>query len=245
MTAHTTSTSPVAVVTGGSHGFGRAVASALVERGWSVVIDGRRADDLAEAARSIGGDVVAIAGDVADPRHREALAGAATSIGPVLLLVNNASVLGPSPQPRLRDYPLDVLTEVYAVNVLAPIGLAQQLLPSIAQNRGIIVNVSSDAAVEAYDGWGGYGSSKSALDHATAVLALEEPAVAVYAFDPGDMRTAMQQAAFPGEDVSDRPEPETVVPALLWLIDERPASGRYRATDLLVTSRRARIEMTP
>jgi NAD(P)-dependent dehydrogenase (short-subunit alcohol dehydrogenase family) len=234
MTQDNTSTPPVAVVTGGSHGLGRAIATALAQRGWSVVIDGRRADDLRAAAAGIGDRVTAAAGDVADAKHREALVATAQALGPVTLLVNNASRLGPSPQPSLRDYPLDVLADLYAVNVIAPIALSQHLLRELTDNNGAIINVSSDAAVEPYAGWGGYGGSKAALDQVSAVLAAEEAAIAVYAFDPGDMRTEMHQQAFPDEDISDRPEPESVVPAVLRLIDERPASGRYRASDLTV-----------
>jgi NAD(P)-dependent dehydrogenase (short-subunit alcohol dehydrogenase family) len=140
-------------------------------------------------------------------------------------------VLGPSPQPRLADYPLDVLAQVYAVNVLAPVALAQRALPLIRDRFGSIVNITSDAAVEPYEGWGGYGSSKAALEQVGNVLAAEEPTVHVYTFDPGDMRTQMHQEAFPGEDISDRPEPETVVPALLRIVQDRPPSGRYRGAD--------------
>jgi NAD(P)-dependent dehydrogenase (short-subunit alcohol dehydrogenase family) len=171
---------------------------------------------------NFGPNVKVVPGDVTDPRHRRELVG---HIGSLDLLVNNASALGPSPQPKLAAYPLDVFTEVYEANVVAPLALIQLALPKLA--NGIVVNVSSDAAVEAYEGWGGYGSSKAALDRLSAVLAVEHPDLRVYAFDPGDMRTDMHQAAFPGADISDRPEPETVVPALLRLIDERPPSGRY------------------
>ena len=218
---------PVAVVTGASRGLGRALTRALVERGWSVVVDARRADDLDRAVAGLG--VTAVAGDVTDPAHRQALA--AVVSGGVDLLVNNASHLGPSPQPPLADYPLEELTRVYAVDVLAPLALTQLLLPALRRSTGTVVNVSSDAAVEPYEGWGGYGSAKAALDQISAVLAAEQPTLRIYSFDPGDMRTDMHQAAFPGEDISDRPEPESVVPALLRLIDERPPSGRYRAAD--------------
>lgn len=237
MTQNTTSTPPVAIVTGGSHGLGREIATALAGRGWTVVINGRRSDDVTATADAIGSDrVIGVAGDVADATHREALVATAQSLGPITLLINNASLLGPSPQPNLRDYPLDVLAGVYAVNVLAPIALAQHVLRELSDNAGAIINVSSDAAVEAYPGWGGYGASKAALDQVSAVLAAEETAVKVYAFDPGDMRTDMHQQAFPDEDISDRPEPATVVPGVLRLIDERPSSGRYRASDLAMTS---------
>jgi len=224
---------PVALITGASRGFGRAVACALTRRGWSLIVDARRADDLAEAMRGIP-DVVAVPGDVTDPGHRARLAEAAGRAGRLDVLVNNASRLGPSPQPSLRDYPLDELARVYDTNVLAPLALIQLLAAPLAAAGGTIVNVSSDAAVEAYPGWGGYGSAKAALDQLTAVLATEEPALRCYALDPGDMRTDMHQRAFPGEDISDRPEPDAVVPALLRLLDERPPSARYRASDLAV-----------
>jgi NAD(P)-dependent dehydrogenase (short-subunit alcohol dehydrogenase family) len=224
---------PIALITGASRGLGRAAAHALARRGWSLIVDARRADDLADAMRGLA-DVVALPGDVTDPGHRAGLAAAVGSAGGLDVLVNNASRLGPSPQPLLRDYPLDELGRVYESNVVAPLALVQLLTAPLAAAAGTIVNVSSDAAVEAYPGWGGYGSSKAALDQITAVLAAEEPSLRCYAFDPGDMRTDMHQQAFPGEDISDRPEPETVVPALLRLIDERPPSGRYRASDLTV-----------
>jgi NAD(P)-dependent dehydrogenase (short-subunit alcohol dehydrogenase family) len=224
---------PIALITGASRGLGRAAAHALARRGWSLIVDARRADDLADAMRGLA-DVVALPGDVTDPGHRASLAAAVGSAGGLDVLVNNASRLGPSPQPLLRDYPLDELGRVYESNVVAPLALIQLLTAPLAAAAGTIVNVSSDAAVEAYPGWGGYGSSKAALDQLTAVLAAEEPSLRCYAFDPGDMRTDMHQQAFPGEDISDRPEPETVVPALLRLIDERPPSGRYRASDLAV-----------
>jgi len=231
----TSHTRPVAIVTGGSRGLGRAIASALLDRGWAVVVDARRAADLEATARELDSPHLAVvAGDVTDSWHREALADAARALGPVSLLVNNASRLGPSPQPALRDYPLGTLNAVYDANVLAPLALIQSLLPTLSEVGGTIVNISSDAAAEAYEGWGGYGSTKAALDHITAVLAVEEPDLAVYAFDPGDMRTELHQQAFPGEDISDRPEPESVVPAFLQLLDERPASGRYRASDLVL-----------
>jgi NAD(P)-dependent dehydrogenase (short-subunit alcohol dehydrogenase family) len=227
--------SPVAIVTGGSRGFGRAVAAALLQRGWTVVADARRAADLnATAAELDSPRLIAITGDVTDPAHRAALVTAATGSGPLRLLVNNASRLGPSPQPRLADYPAADLRAVYTTNIFAPLALIQAALPALADNRGVVVNITSDAAVEPYEGWGGYGSSKAALDHVSAILAAENPDVGVYAFDPGDMRTEMHQAAFPGEDISDRPEPESVVPALLRLLTTRPAPGRYRAQDLLV-----------
>jgi len=224
---------PVALITGASRGLGRALAHALARRGWSLIVDARRADDLTDAMRGIA-DVVAVPGDVTDPGHRGRLAEAAGRTGRLDVLVNNASRLGPSPQPSLRDYPFDELGRVYDTDVFAPLALIQLLAGPLTAAAGTIVNVSSDAAVEAYPGWGGYGSAKAALDQLTAVLAAEEPALRCYALDPGDMRTDMHQQAFPGEDISDRPEPGTVVPALLRLLDERPPSGRYRASDLAV-----------
>jgi NAD(P)-dependent dehydrogenase (short-subunit alcohol dehydrogenase family) len=212
-------TTRTAVITGASRGLGLALARALAGEGWKLVLDARDGDALRAAAPATA---TLIPGDVTDPDHRLDLLAAA---GPDLdLLVNNASHLGPSPQPRLQDYPLEELRRVFEVDVLAPLALVQLLRPRT------VVNVSSDAAVEAYEGWGGYGSAKAALDHLTAVLAQEHPDLRVLAFDPGDMRTAMHQAAFPGEDISDRPLPETVVPAFLRLLEQ--PSGRYRAADL-------------
>jgi NAD(P)-dependent dehydrogenase (short-subunit alcohol dehydrogenase family) len=225
----------VALITGASKGLGQAVARALSARGWSLVLDARGAQTLEETVSTLyGGPVVAVVGDVSSADHRAALAAAVAQAGRLDLLVNNASHLGPSPQPRLADYPLDELARVYEVDVLAPVALTQLALPWLAAAGGVVINVTSDAAVEAYEGWGGYGSAKAALDHVTAVLAVEQPRIGCYAFDPGDMRTEMHQQAFPGEDISDRPEPATAVPALLRLVDERPPSGRYRAADLAV-----------
>jgi NAD(P)-dependent dehydrogenase (short-subunit alcohol dehydrogenase family) len=215
---------PLAVITGASRGLGRALARALYDEGWSLVLDAR--DGAALQATAPPG-ATTLAGDVTDPAHRRQLVDAVAAHGHLDLLVNNASHLGPSPQPALADYPLEELRRVYEVDVLAPIALTQALLPYLT---GAVVNVSSDAAVEAYEGWGGYGSAKAALDHATAVLAQEHPDLRVYALDPGDMRTQMQQDAFPGEDISDRPLPESVVPAFFALLQQ--PRGRYRAADL-------------
>ena len=226
---------PIALITGASRGFGRALALDLASDGWDLVIDARGAvalDAVAADVRARGGRAVAIAGDVTDPEHRNALVRAAEQLGGLDVLVNNASVLGPSPQPALADYPLDVLEHVFRVNVVAPVGLVQEALPLLAASSGAVVNVTSDAAVEGYEGWGGYGSSKAALEQASNVLAAEQPHLRVYRFDPGDMRTQMHQEAFPGEDISDRPLPEVVVPALRSLLFNRPPSGRYRAADL-------------
>lgn len=221
-----------ALVTGASRGFGRALAASLARAGWRLVIDGRDASALEAAAEAIGaGSVTAIAGDVADPAHRDQLVEAAAALGSVDLIVNNASALGPSPLPPLAAHPIDELEYVFRVNVIAPLALVQQLLPHMGS--GTIVNLSSDAAVEAYERWGGYGSSKAALDHMSAVLAAEHPQLRVYAFDPGDMRTAMHQAAEPDEDISRLPSAESVVPALTRLLQDRPPSGRYRAAQFL------------
>jgi NAD(P)-dependent dehydrogenase (short-subunit alcohol dehydrogenase family) len=222
---------PLAIITGSSRGLGLALARALAERGWALVLDARGGAELERAARELGAitEVTALPGDVADDWHRGALIDAAGDH--IDLLVNNASLLGPSPQPELARYPLDTLERVYQVNVLAPLALTQLVLPRMA-DRGAIINVSSDAAVEPYAGWGGYGSSKAALDQLTAILAEEHPALRVYSVDPGDMRTAMHQEAFPGEDISDRPPPEASVPGLLALIEGDLPSGRYVAREL-------------
>jgi len=219
---------PTAIVTGASRGLGLALARALADRGWRIVADARGA---AELERALAGHdrVVTVAGDVSDPRHRLALVEAAG--GQIDLLVNNASVLGPSPLPALAHFPLDELRRVYEINVTAPLALVQVALPRLADGARI-VNVTSDAAVEAYEGWGGYGSSKAALEQLSAVLAAEHPELRVYAVDPGDMRTQMHQDAFPGEDISDRPPPEESVPGLLELIGGHLPSGRYRAREL-------------
>jgi NAD(P)-dependent dehydrogenase (short-subunit alcohol dehydrogenase family) len=222
----------VAIVTGGSRGLGLALAEGLVEAGWRVVVDGRDAAALAGAAQVLGPSAVALAGDVTDAAHRTGLVAAARALGGPDLVVNNAGVLGPSPQPPLAEYPLDVLRRVYEVNVVAPLALAQEVLPDLRARAGTLVNVTSDAAVEAYEGWGGYGSAKAAVEQVSRILAAEEPGVRVWWVDPGDLRTRMHQEAFPGEDISDRPEPSTVVPAFLRLLWDRPASGRIRLADL-------------
>jgi len=225
---------PIALITGASKGFGRAVTHALAERGWTMIVDARGAGELRSATQGLA-DLTAIAGDVANPDHRSRLAQAVAGGGRLDLLINNASTLGVSPLPQLADYPLGELRTVFETNVIAPLALIQLLAEPLTDAGGTIVNVSSDAAVEAYPGWGGYGSAKAALDQLTNVLGAEEPRLRCYAFDPGDMRTEMHQLAFPGEDISDRPEPQTVVPALLRLLDTRPPSGRYRAADLALS----------
>ena len=224
---------PVAVITGASQGLGLALARGLATAGWSVVADARDADRLRTAVDSlVGGPHVAVPGDVTDSWHRGALAAYAADLGGVDLLVNNASTLGASPLPRLEDLEPETFLRTLEVNVVAPLALAALLLPQLRERGGRVVDITSDASVEAYESWGGYGSSKAALDHAGRVLAAEEPAVRVYTVDPGDLRTAMHQAAFPGEDISDRPEPATVVPHLMALVVGDLPSGRYRAADL-------------
>ncbi|MGH9081203.1 MAG: SDR family NAD(P)-dependent oxidoreductase [Acidimicrobiales bacterium] len=227
---------PVALITGASRGLGRAISASLALDGWDLVIDGRRPGPLHEARtglRRLGGRVEGIAGDVTDPAHRTALVAAAERFRSLDLVVNNASTLGPSPLPSLGRYPLDALRHVYEVNVVAPLALVQAALPLLRAARGTVLSISSDAAVEAYEGWGGYGSAKAALDQIQSVLAVEEPELAIYQFDPGDMRTEMHQAAYPGEDISDRPEPESVTPAIRELIGSGAPSGRYRVGDLV------------
>ncbi len=234
----TPSTTTVALVTGGSMGLGRHLVSALCQDSWHVILNARDAVRLERSVTELGpgAAVTALPGDVADPRHRRRLADAVTELGRLDLLVNNASVLGPSPQPALRDYPLHTLDQVFAVNTMAPLALFQLVRPLLQAAGGVVVNVSSDAAVEAYPGWGGYGAAKAALDRLTAVLGVEHPELAVYAVDPGDMNTDLHQQAFPGEDIGDRPSPASVVPAVLELLRRRPPSGRYRAADLVTAA---------
>jgi NAD(P)-dependent dehydrogenase (short-subunit alcohol dehydrogenase family) len=225
----------VAVVTGASRGLGLALATALAQDGWTLVITARSAAALAEARWPLPGEVTAMPGDVTDPRHRSSVGAAVAELGGAHLLVNNAGILGPSPLPQLADYPLDALRDVIEVNVTAPLALTQLLLPGLRAHGGAIVNVTSDASMEAYAGWGGYGLAKAAIDQASRVLAVEEPSVRVWAVDPGDLRTRMHQEAFPGEDISDRPLPESVVPAFLRLLTDRPPSGRLRLSALGVS----------
>ena len=233
-----------AFITGASRGLGRALAAGLAREGFDLIIDARDAVALdaatgalraagGPAAQRPGGRVTAVPGDVTDPAHRAALLAAADAAGRLDLLVNNAGTLGASPLPALADYPPDELRAAFEANVIAPIALIQLALPLLRASGGAVLNITSDAAVEAYAGWGGYGAAKAALEQASNVLAAEEPTLRVWWADPGDLRTDMHQLAFPGEDISDRPEPSSVVPAFLRLVTQRLPSGRYRAAHLM------------
>lgn len=227
---------PVALITGASRGLGRALAAGLAREGYALIIDARDAAALDAAAaqlRQAGGTVTAISGDVTDPAHRAALERAVAAAGRLDVLVNNAGTLGASPLPALADYPPGELRTALEVNVIAPIALIQLMLPRLRASGGAVLNITSDAAREAYAGWGGYGAAKAALEQASNVLAAEELGIRVWWADPGDLRTDMHQQAFPGQDISDRPRPESVVPAFARLISERLPSGRYRAAHLM------------
>jgi NAD(P)-dependent dehydrogenase (short-subunit alcohol dehydrogenase family) len=229
----TTQETRTILITGASRGLGLALARALARQRWTLIIDARGAEAL-ETARAELADltrVIAIPGDVTDAAHWQALAQAARQVGGLDALVNNASFLGPSPQPNLLDYPLDVLEQVYRTNVVAPLGLLQSVHNEL-KSEARILNVTSDAGIEPYEGWGGYGSSKAALEQLSHILAAENPSWRVYWVDPGDMRTQMHQEAFPGEDISDRPLPEVSVPGLLELLTGNLPSGRYSARAL-------------
>ena len=228
---------PTALITGASRGLGLALARALAEEGWTLIIDARGEETLESARTELSERtrVSAILGDVSDPAHRAALADAAREVGGLDALVNNASILGPSPQPGLFDYPLDELEEVYRKNVISPLALVQKLGPELKRGA-CIINVTSDAAVEPYEGWGGYGSSKAALEQLSNILAAENPQLRVYRVDPGDMRTRMHQEAFPDEDISDRPLPEESVPGFLRLLYADLPSGRYGASELAAST---------
>ncbi len=230
-----TTNNRIAIITGASRGLGLALARGLAADGYRLVVDGRDGAALRAAVAGLPDPaaVAAVPGDVADPAHRAELARIAGQLGGAGLLVNNAGTLGASPLPALADYPLDELRASLEVNVLAPIALTQLLLPALREHGGAVLNITSDAAVEAYAGWGGYGAAKAALEQASNVLAAEENTLRVWWVDPGDMRTQMHQEAFPGEDISDRPQPGSVIPALRRLIAERPPSGRYRAAELM------------
>jgi len=237
MSASTHPSTPVALITGASRGLGETLAHFLAGQGYNLVITARRADLLDQTARALaayGGQVMALPGDVADADHRGKLAGAAQSFGRLDLLLNNASSLGPTPLLALADYPLDQLAQVYAVNVIAPVGLVQATLPLLRAADGLVVNISSDAAVGGYSTWGGYGSSKAALDLISLTLAneLKASGVAVASVDPGDLRTDMHREAFPGEDLSNLPTPDATLPFWAWLLGQERASisgGRYQA----------------
>jgi NAD(P)-dependent dehydrogenase (short-subunit alcohol dehydrogenase family) len=224
------STQRVALVTGGSAGLGRALVTGLLEAGWVVITDARRGDRL----RDLPPEVIALAGDITDAAHKTALGDEVARHGRLDLLVHNASNLGPTPLPRLDQVSIEDLQSVWRPNIGAPLVLTAHLLPYLIASSGVLLSISSDAAVEHYPGWGLYGASKAALDHVTLQYAAENPEITGYGVDPGDMRTEMHQAAFPGEDISDRPMPESVVPALLFLISSGLPSGRYRTADLPV-----------
>jgi NAD(P)-dependent dehydrogenase (short-subunit alcohol dehydrogenase family) len=220
---------PVAIITGASKGLGRALADALAAGGWDLVLDARGEAALAWAAREVavhGSRVEARPGDVTDAGHRAELVEVARGLGGVDLLVSNASALGAEPLVRLAELPLDGLRRALEVNTVAALGLVQEALPLLRESAaGTVIVVSSDAAAEAYPAWGGYGASKAALDQLAAVLGEEEPGLRVWAVDPGDMATDLYAAA----------APDSVVPAFLRLLRQRPASGRYGAPGLLET----------
>jgi NAD(P)-dependent dehydrogenase (short-subunit alcohol dehydrogenase family) len=227
MNTFSTSSNRVALVTGGSAGLGRALVTGLSAAGWQVITDARRGERLT----ALPTEITALTGDITDAAHRAALAEEVAARGRLDLLVHNASTLGPTPLPRLDEVSVADLQSVWRPNIGAPLVLTALLLPHLVSSRGVLLSISSDAAVDHYPGWGLYGASKAALDHLTLQFAAENAAITGYAVDPGDMRTEMHQAAFPGEDISDRPLPESVVPALLQLIDSGLPSGRYRAAD--------------
>jgi NAD(P)-dependent dehydrogenase (short-subunit alcohol dehydrogenase family) len=231
---------PTAIVTGASRGFGAAVARLLADDGWRLVVDARDPDRLADTVAELGPRCVGIAGDVTDADHRRALIDAAAATGGLDLLVNNASELGPSPLRPITQLDVETFARILAVNVTAPVALVASALPMLAARRGAVVDVTSDAAVEGYAGWGGYGASKAALEQVDRVLVAEladgDTDVRVWTLDPGDMRTDMHQAAFPGEDISDRADPRSVAPVVPRLVASRPPSGRIRAADVLVVS---------
>jgi NAD(P)-dependent dehydrogenase (short-subunit alcohol dehydrogenase family) len=218
----------IALITGASKGLGFVLADFLATRGYHVILTARHEDQLEAAAGQIGVGqpaITTLTGDVTDPDHRRQILESVRQYGRLDILVNNASTLGPLPMPDLTSYPLEGLRRAFEVNTLAPVALVQLLQPFLATGQGLVVNLSSDAAVGAYQGWGGYGASKAALDLISQTLAkeLQTENIAVVSVDPGDMRTAMHQAAFPGEDISDRPLPETTLPFWAWLFGQDPA----------------------
>ncbi|MDX1521437.1 MAG: SDR family oxidoreductase [Anaerolineae bacterium] len=230
----TVQTKPTALITGASRGLGRLIADQLARRGWQLIINARGTAALQSALTNLRlhTEVTAIPGDVTDPAHRQTLAKAAQAAGGLDVVVNNAGILGPSPQPHLLDYPLDVLEQVFRANTVAPLGIIQAVRAYL-KSGAKIVNITSDAGVEAYPGWGGYGASKAALEHLSAILAAENSDWQVYWVDPGDMRTQMHQDAFPGEDISDRPLPDDSAAGIVQLIEGDLPSGRYQARNLV------------
>jgi NAD(P)-dependent dehydrogenase (short-subunit alcohol dehydrogenase family) len=226
---------PIALITGGTRGLGRALVDHLTDESWTVVFDARRTADVDATVAALQdgrpGTAIGVPGDVSDPAHRNDLL---ESIGDreLDLLVNNAGSLGPTPLPGMIDLDVDAFADLLTVNSIAPLALFRAVHERLQRAQGAVVNITSDAAVEPYAGWGGYGASKAALDHVSKVLAVEHPDLAIYSFDPGDMRTDMHQAAFSGEDISDRPTPERVIPGLMRLVERRPPSGRFTIGDL-------------
>ena len=223
-----------AIITGASRGLGLTLAKALAERGWNLIINARNAEALYQVQKELKQqtEVIAISGDVRDEVHLLQFPEHLQRFGQLDLLINNASTLGASPQPHLMDFPIEAIHQVFHTNVIAPLSLLQRVRPWLHEGSKVI-NISSDAAVAAYPGWGGYGASKAALDHLSAILAQEQPDWKIYWVDPGDMRTQMHQEAFPNEDISDRPLPETTLPAFLHLIEKDYSSGRYVVPQLL------------
>ena len=226
-------TKPTVLITGASRGLGFSLAQVLANRGWSLIINARGRDALHQARKFLSDHtkVIAIPGDVTDPTHRQNLAQTAAQMGSLDVVINNASILGPSPQPALLDYPLKTLEDVFRANVFAPLGIIQAV-QGLLKPGARIINITSDAGVEAYPGWGGYGSSKAALEQLSAALAAENQDMLVYWVDPGDMRTVMHQEAFPEEDISDRPLPEEIAPQLIPLVEGALPSGRYVAKEI-------------
>ena len=224
----------VAVVTGASKGFGRAVAAVLVRAGWSVIGDARDQDELTRTKDELAkeGDFIAVPGSVTNEDHLHALVNLASEVGKLSLLVNNAGTLGPTPRPSLQDLTAEGLEGLFETNVISPLRLIQLALPRMS-GGGVVINVTSDASITAYAGWGGYSASKAALDSLTGVLDAEDSnEIRFYALDPGDLQTDMHREAYPGEDISDRRLPEESAPAIIHLLSELPPSGRYRAEDL-------------